>query len=218
MIKNTLFLLLFVLCCQSKIFSQANLEIGFLPKVVFAHKLNSKTKWINSLETRQIIYDKNFQFIHNLIDFSSIYSVKTSSNQSFNFGYILRFRRAETIHRTFQHYNFVNQFSTYKLGHRLALEQFYQSKKQTTYRTRYRLSVEKPLQGERVDVKEFYLKLGNEYLYDFTDLEIRCTPYLGYQVSKKDKIEFGFDYRAGNLFQKETDKTLWFRTTWYISI
>lgn len=199
-------------------FSQSNFDSGFLPKVVLSNNLSDKTKWVNSIETRNIIYDDNFKFKYSLVDLSSTYSIKTDLNQSFNFGYILRFRRSETIHRTFQHYNLISQLRSSKLGHRIALEQFYQTKKQTTFRTRYRLTLEKPLNGEKVDVKEFYLKIGNEYLYDFENLELRVTPYVGYKVSKTNKLEFGFDYRLGDIINAISTQDLWFRTTWYISI
>ena len=202
----------------AKTTGQTNFDSGFLPKIVLSKKLSDATKWVNSIENRNILYDDVYQFTYNLVDISTILSLKTSLNQSFNFGYILRFRNSETVHRTFQHYNFVNQLSSLKLGHRLAFEQFYQTKKQTTFRTRYRATLEKPLNGEKVDVKEFYIKFGNEYLYDFSDLEVRLTPYLGYQISKKDKIEFGFDYRLGNVLHNINEHDLWFRTTWYISI
>lgn len=210
----------FIFFCVSKVYCQSNFDSGFLPKVVFSNKVSDKVNWVHSLESRAIIYDDKYPFSHNLVDVSSILSLKTNLNQSFNFGYIIRFWDSETIHRTFQHYNFVNQFLSIKVGHRLAFEQFYQTKKQITFRTRYRVSAEKPLNGERVDVKEFYIKLGNEYLYDFktNDLEIRVTPNLGFKASKKDKIEFGLDYRLGRFLNNNTKNNLWFRTTWYISI
>lgn len=213
-------LVFFVFIFALNMFSQADTNLGFLPKVVLSKKINEVSKWVNSIEQRTIFYDEEIQFSHNLLDISSIYSLKIGQNQSLNFGYILRFRDSETIHRTFQHYNFLETYNALKVGHRFALEQFYQTEKQTTFRTRYRVSLEKPLNGERVDVKEFYLKLGNEYLYDFAekDLEVRVTPYLGYQVSKKDKVEFGIDYRVGNFLNNATENNFWFRTTWYISI
>lgn len=211
-------LLLLILLSTISLNSQTNLDAGFLPKVVLSKKINNKIKWVNSIESRSIIYDDAYQFSHSLVDISSILSLKTSLNQSFNFGYIVRLRDHKTIHRTFQHYNIVGQYSSIKLGHRFAFEQFYQFKKQTTFRTRYRLSLEKPLNGEKVDVKEFYIKLGNEYLYDFEDLEIRLTPYLGYQASKKDKIEFGLDYRLSSFMNNATENDFWFRATWYISL
>lgn len=199
-------------------FSQENFNFGLLPKFVVSKKLNDKTKWVNSIENRNIVYDDVYQLTYNLVDLSSILSYKIASNQSFNFGYILRFRGNETIHRLFQHYNFVNDFTALKVGHRFAFEQFYQTNEKPSYRTRYRISLEKPLNGERVDVKEFYLKFGNEYLYDFDDLEIRATPYLGYRASEKDRVEVGLDYRLSGLLISGTENDLWFRVTWYYSL
>ncbi|WP_223269213.1 MULTISPECIES: DUF2490 domain-containing protein [unclassified Polaribacter] len=201
-------------------FSQSDAFLGFLPKGVVSKKINATSKWVNSLESRTVVRDNEYLFSQSLVDISSIYSTKTFENQSFNFGYILRFRNFETIHRTFQHYNFVNNYSSLNVGHRFAFEQFYQTNKKTTYRTRYRVSAVKPLNGERVDVKELYFKLGNEYLYDFkdADLEVRVTPYIGYQATKYDKIEFGIDYRISNFINNSSENQFWFRTTWYISL
>ena len=218
--KRKCILLLISCFTFAHVFSQADTNLGLLPKVVISKKLNEVSKWIQSVEQRTIVYDEEYQFSHNLIDISSIYSLKTSTNQSLNFGYILRLRNSEIIHRTFQHYNFVQTINTLKVGHRLAFEQFYQLDKQTTFRTRYRVSAQQPLNGERVDVKEFYIKLGNEYLYNLEqdDLEVRLTPYLGYQVSKRDKIEVGVDYRISKFIENATRNQYWFRATWYISL
>jgi hypothetical protein len=197
------------------VFSQENTELGFLPKIVLSNKINDNSKWVNSIESRTFV-EENLATTHSLVDISSIYSRKISENQSINFGYILRFEGSEQIHRTFQYFNVLSNFSALKIAHRFAFEQFYQREKQTNYRTRYRISLQKALNGERIDINEFYLKIGNEYLYDFSDLEVRLTPYLGYQLSKKDKLETGFDYRLGDLFANSQSKNLWFRITWYI--
>lgn len=199
-------------------YSQENFDAGFLPKVILSKKLSYKTKWINSIESRSILYDDIYKLKHSLIDYSSIISLKTELNQTFNFGYIVRFIDNSIIHRTFQHYNFVSKFQNLKIGNRIAFEQFYQKETKFSFRTRYRFSFEKSLNGERVDVKEFYLKFSNEYLYDFYDLEIRFSPYLGFKASKKDRIEIGLDYRIGEIIVSGSDHNLWFRTTWYISI
>jgi hypothetical protein len=212
--KITVSLLLMLLCFSA--FSQENTEFGLLPKVIISNKIDENSKWINSIESRTFIED-NLQSKHSLVDVSSIYSRGISENQSINLGYILRFEGEEQIHRTFQHFNVISNLLTLKIAHRFAFEQFYQRKQQTTFRTRYRINVQKPLNGERVDVDEFYLKIGNEYLYDFSDLEVRLTPYLGYQLSKKERLEAGFDYRLGDLFVEEQSRNLWFRVTWYIS-
>lgn len=202
------------------VFSQANFTNGWLPKVNLSYKLSDITKWVNSIETREITYKDDFQFTHNLADVSSIISLKTDINQSVNIGYIIRFKDDETIHRLLQHFNLVQNFDALKLAHRIGFEQFYQNNVKPQYRTRYRVTLQKPLNGEKIDIKEWYIKVANEYLYQFNkkDFEVRLSPYLGYQLSKKDKLEFGLDYRLGNVFESNNKHSLWFRTTWYISL
>lgn len=218
MIKKLLFIL--VLLASYSVFSQSDFTNGWLPKVNLSYKLLDKTKWVNSIETREIIYKDEFQFAHSLVDISSIISLKTDINQSINVGYIIRFKEDKTIHRLLQHFNLVQNFDALKLAHRIGFEQFYQNNVKPQYRTRYRATLQKPLNGEKVDVKEWYIKLSNEYLYQFNkeDFEVRLSPYLGYQLSKKDKLEFGLDYRFGNVFKANNKHSLWFRTTWYISL
>lgn len=201
-------------------FAQSNFTGGWLPKVNMSKKLSDKTKWVNSIEAREVLYTDAFEFTHNLVDVSTILSMKTDLNQSVNVGYILRFKEGETIHRLLQHFNIVQNFDGLKLAHRLGMEQFFQKNVRPQYRTRYRATLQKALSGEKVDVKEWYIKIANEYLYQFNqeDFELRVSPYLGYQLSKKDKLEFGLDYRLGKLLDSPHKHSLWFRTTWYISI
>lgn len=218
MVKKLLLILFlggsFVANCQSSFTG------GWLPKVNASLKLSDKTKWVNSIEAREVVYKDDFQFTHNLVDISTIFSMKTDLNQSVNVGYILRFKEGETIHRLLQHFNIVQNFDGLKLAHRFGMEQFFQTHVTPQFRTRYRATLQKALSGEKVDVKEWYIKLSNEYLYQFNeeDLEVRLSPYLGYQLSKKDKLEFGLDYRLGKLLDSSQKNSLWFRTTWYITM
>lgn len=200
------------------IFAQNTLNSGLLPKIVLSKEISDKTKSINTIESRFIVDedDKNISF--SLVDMSTILSFKTGLNKSFNFGYLLRLKNEETIHRTFQHFNIIQQQLTYKLAHRFAFEQFYQDGFSPTFRTRYRIGFQKALNGEQLDLKEFYIKIANEYLYNFNDLQIRLTPYLGYQMTKKNRIELGLDYRLSQFINKSTKNDIWFRATWYISL
>lgn len=194
---------------------QSQNDYGLLPKVILSKKYGDRFRWINSAESRtDINYEANLN--NNLLDLSSIVSFRADVHHTINFGYIVRFEGGEVIHRTFQHFNYLQEFSASQLSHRFAFEQFFEPNNSVFFRGRYRAIYQKPLNGERIDVKEFYVKLGNEYLWNFEEkeLEIRFTPYLGYQVSAKDRIEFGIDYRTLSFDQNN----FWFRTTWYISI
>lgn len=209
-------LVIFILFMSLSTSGQSSFESGLLPKVILSKKYSNNIKWVNSIESRTDVFSDGLKIRHNLIDLSSILSVKTDLYQAFNIGYILRIRNNAIIHRTFQHYNIINDFESSQLAHRFAFEQFFEPNIPVYFRGRYRLNYQKPLNGDRIDIREFYIKLGNEYLWNFrsNELEVRFTPYLGYQVSQKDRIEFGFDYRT----VKFKDNNLWFRTTWYISI
>ena len=88
-----------------------------------------------------------------------------------------------------------------------------------TYRGRYRITIEWPLQGHVLDRKEWYLKVNNEYLNAFSnqdyELEMRFIPLLGYLFANNQKIEMGIDYRQ-SFFSPIDRKNLWLAFTYYI--
>lgn len=218
--KGKSIVIVFLFLMVANTFGQSNFDMGFLPKIAVSKKLSDTYKWTNSVETRNIIYDDEYKLKFSLFEFTSLVSYKIDGNHSFNFGYLLRLRNSEAIHRSIQHYNYKHSFNSLKIGHRVGFEQFFQKNKNPTYRARYRASIEKPLFGDSVGVKDWYLKFGNEYLYDFDDedVEIRFAPYLGFRASKRDKIEVGLDYRISNIIHNTTDNDLWFRLSWNISL
>ncbi len=199
------------------LFSQEDVQFGLLPKINVSTKLSENYKWVNSIESRELIYDNQWKLTHGLIDIASIVSIKLASDQSFNVGYLVRFRNGGVAHRFIQQYNIVTLADGYRLAHRLGLDQQFQSGESSIYRIRYRIIYEKPLEGNKIDVKEFYLKLGVEALHNFTkeDLELRGLPFVGYRMSEDDKIELGFDYRRGGILSGLSSNTSWLRVTWY---
>ena len=210
-----LFLILIFLF--NSVSAQIDTQFGLLPKINTSAKLSKSVKWINSIEVRELVYNNEWKLSHSLIDIASIFSFKTSIDQSLNIGYLIRFRDGQVIHRMLQHYNFVNLSDDHRTAHRIGFEQEFFKDQSTRYRTRYRFTYEKPLNGNKVDLKEFYLKLGAETLYNFTteDLEFRLLPYLGYQVTKKNKVELGIDARLNGFLNDNTASKNWLRVTWY---
>ena len=137
--------LIFILFMSFSVSGQSSFEGGFLPRVIFSKKYNDNMKWINSIESRTDVFSDTFKIQHNLIDLSSILSVKTDLYQAFNIGYILRILNNTIIHRTFQHYNIINDFETSQLAHRFAFEQFFEPNIPIYFRGRYRLNYQKAL-------------------------------------------------------------------------
>ncbi len=72
------------------------------------------------------------------------------------------------------------------------------------HRYRYSFSADLPLAGERLDVKEFYLALANELLFEAVDveentLEDRISASLGYLISDQMKAEFNITLRLEDI-------------------
>ncbi len=207
--------------------AQHSLVGGLLPKITFSEKVSEKIKLVQSIESRQHFFESEsetgsrFQYQYVLTDFTSLVSWKIRANQSVNVGYMLRLREGEIFHRLIQQYNFVQYFDFFRMGHRLAADQTFSNESETKYRGRYRITLEKPLSGANVDPGEFYIKLGNEYLWEISgsgsDVEIRILPMMGYEISSKSKVEAGIDYRLSEITSKSSDNALRLGLTWYQS-
>src|SRR5690606_24441681 len=100
-------------------------------------------------------------------------------------------------------------------------DQTFEKDEDVQFRLRYRISFEKPLNGQEIDPKEFYLKFNNEYFGILKsskgNLEIRALASLGYNISDKNKIETGIDYRAEDLIDSKTTHKVFLNIGWYHS-
>lgn len=183
--------------------------------------VSDKIKWNNSFESRHSGYTSSenvFKYRYILSDFSSLISVKIRTGQTVNLGYLIRFRDSKIYHRTIQQYNFIQNANARRIGHRVALDQTFADRELPEFRIRYRVVFEIPLSGDKVDPTEFYLKMGNEYILAFqeesSDPEIRLIPLLGYEFSRKNKLEAGLDYRLSGLSRSEEKQhRLWLSLT-----
>ncbi|WP_378172065.1 DUF2490 domain-containing protein [Aquimarina sp. SS2-1] len=206
--------------------AQTSFTSGLLPKVVVSNKLSNTIKLVNSLESRQQLWehqpDQNFSYDYLLTDLTTILSYKISSDKVFNVGYLLRLEENQLIHRSIIQYSIARQLESMRVAHRFVTDQTFSSKESPEFRLRYRITIEVPFNGYRVDPGEFYLKVNNEYLGAYqstnTDLEIRIIPFIGYELNQKSKIEIGPDYRISQLFESKTKNRLWLSINYYYAI
>jgi hypothetical protein len=202
---------------------QQDLSAGLLPKVNVSARLSDQVGLVSSVESRQLLYDDpEVDYRYVLTDAATFFSFRTQPDQKFNLGYTLRFRNKQLFHRFSQQYNFVDYRDSYRVGHRLALDQTFAKNEPAVYRARYRVTLEKPLSGDKVDPREFYLKAGVEFLgaYEERDwgLEGRLVPLLGYEINDNDKVEAGLDYRLDGIFSNAPGQDFWWAITWYTAI
>lgn len=223
--KKILFIF-FLFFCNTILYSQSSFSSGVLPRIRVSYKLTDQIKWINGIESRQQFIDDtkddSFEYDFILTDISTLLSFKVGAHGVLNGGYLIRIEDSEIIHRTIQQYNLVFGYDSFRVGHRFATDQTYSNKTSTTFRGRYRITLEKPLEGDDVDEGEFYLKLGNEYLFSYqnneSDLEMRLLPFLGYEINAKNKIEIGLDYRLSRLLNSGSENDLWLSINWFYTI
>ncbi|MBN2174489.1 MAG: DUF2490 domain-containing protein [Bacteroidales bacterium] len=221
--RKIFFLLVWIVSISAK--AQDNFSSGLLPGINVSIGLTDRFILSNKIESRQVILEKlsedmSYKFV--LMDVSSVLSFRTSANTRINGGYLIRIVDDRTLHRFIQQFNLVNNLDRMRLAHRFALDQTIGKDLPMEFRTRYRISLEKPLSGEKADPKEFYLKLSNEYLWVVqnknSDVEIRFISLLGYTANTKNKIEAGFDYRFNEFLLSTSDHDLWINITWYVAL
>ncbi len=218
----------FFLVFSGNVLSQQTYQVGLLPSVNFNYKLKNDWSLNSKLESRQLLQRglwndsvlENYSYV--LTDLSLLAAKKVGLNGKLAGGYLVRLENGEVIHRIIQQYTAVQRKSGYRLAHRFLADQTISSIERPIFRLRYRFTAEIPLNGESVDVKEFYLKFNNEYVNSVQtgqyDLEIRLIPLLGYGINDRHKIELGLDYRVNSLFDNQTRQSFWTTLNWFVEL
>lgn len=197
----------FLLFCLS-LKAYAQNEIGLIPQIISDFKIGSKWKVNSKLEGRQIFFKNPFpkgfnQKEFNRFDVELMATKSINSLQAWGGGYLIRRADNSFTHRFIQQYAITRRLPASRIAHRFRSDQTFVKDESIQFRLRYRLSWEKPLNGYELDPGEFYLKVNNEYLGILQDskgdMEIRGLASLGYDISDKNKIETGIDYRVENV-------------------
>lgn len=208
--------------------SQSSYRIGVLPQVNLNIKLADEWRLVVRAETRQQlafgIYGEPFEFNYatNLTDMALLISKRMAGSNSITAGYQLRVTPQKHFHRIIQQYSIINRFTSFRLGHRFAADQTFADNEPVEFRLRYRISLEKALQGQNIDPGEFYLKINQEQLFsierDNVDLEIRLFPSAGFSINDNNKIEIGIDSRFNSFINSNLRSSYWLGIGWFIAI
>ena len=161
--------------------------------------------------------DKPYAVQH--VEFSHFTTYESGFYGSLSLGFRYRNRnwfdptRSNEIRLT-QQYNYARHYNQYRLGHRLRVEQrFYED--ETVYRARYRLNLDFPLQGLRLDDGEFYTAIGLETLYSISamtqpELNQRLSLTLGNQISGTLKLQIAAEYRREDLIIDQENRVFFY--------
>ena len=209
------------------VYCQANYQAGTLPQINLNLKLSNSLKLNAKLESRQIFSEKQAdagaanRFRYERTDLAMVITTKLSADNTIGGGYLIRLEDRKFIHRLIQQFNNVRRFESISVAQRIVTDETFGAGDPFNFRLRYRLSIEKPLNGLQIDPREFYAKFNNEYLGILsggtTDLEIRALVALGYNATDENKIELGAEYRINEFNESVRAQQFWLTIGWFIS-
>jgi hypothetical protein len=192
---------------------------GFLPGILVNGELGELKYALSSASEINVISkslgDRSFPAEAITLDFSGVLSYDSGPNLNLAGGFLYRFRDPFSGNptneiRPWQQITFINRLQKFRLRNRFRMEQRWRESSSTgefafDIRLRYRLSVDFPLSGERLDDKEFYLNLSNAVLVMPTldrplfFWDYRVYAGLGYRFSDRQRLEPALEFRTRHL-------------------
>jgi len=189
-------------------FSQNEIDVFNESAFAVRHAFTKSYSTNFELSTRAYLYtDEDFSYVTRQLEFGHFSTYKINLKNSVALGLMYRnrmlFEDSSNEVRLTQQFNRKTIFKTLRFGHRLRSEQrFYDNF--TAFRFRYRLALDLPLQGLKLDVGETYLVITNEGLLTSSklhqpELEYRISPAVGILLKENLVLEFGLELRLDKL-------------------
>ena len=214
--------------------------LGWQPTFLLQKKFDEKTNLFLQFNTELNLLEKkyanrNFPSEVTLMDIRPGFSTDLNPNLNIAGCFVFRLRRpfsedVTTELRPWQQLTFIHRINKYRVRNRLRTEQRWIRRNESKpyefdLRTRYRLSIDFPLQGERLDNKEFYLNSSYELLVTptiddaFFFRNNRTYVGIGNKINDKNKLEFGLEWQHENLNKEgNIENTFFIRTVWVVKI
>lgn len=196
-------------------------QFGFMPNLNISNNLRYNWKINLNIESRQDLAYKdyllpiNFKYNYNQTRVGFMFNKRVGARSSVNFGYLLLVKRNMLEHRFNQQYSKVVSKLSYKIGHRLSVDETFSNNSALRLRLGYRYLIEKPLKGEKLDAGEPFLKSGVETVLsnqsNLYEIENRLHLYFGYKTGVKSKLEIGPNFRL----KSNNNFIYWLVLGWY---
>ena len=210
------------------------------PTIGLEGKINSRLDYffqytIENQFNEEQLEDAFFENGIRNMDFQAGVSTDFTTDLGGSFSFTFRFREPfgggmTTELRPIQQLTLATQFFKYRFRQRLrADERFIQRKPGSRHefdlRLRYRLALDFPLQGDRLDNKEYYLNTNVEFLYTPTENDAwfnrgyRGYSGLGYQFNDRYKLEIGGAFETARISRELGRENAWLvKMVWAIRI
>lgn len=237
--RLTIFALFLVLISLS-VSAQDRSFFGMVPNVQVDGKLAGKVDYFFQTGSEFFFFENRAGEKGHIsemltLDLSGGVDFNAGTDWNFAFSLLARRRRPFTAEagaelRPWQQATHIARFGKYRLRNRLRIEQRFVQRQdgdefEFDLRLRYRLSLDFPLNGDRLDDGEFYLNTSAEWLVTPTRERFifysnpRGYAGLGYRFNKKNRLETGPELRTRNITETGSDERIWYwRMNWVKTI
>ncbi|TDQ18549.1 uncharacterized protein DUF2490 [Algoriphagus boseongensis] len=223
--KRGNWILLFCFLIIGEAFSQSNQTFftGLFPEVSITKGISPTQKINFKIENQEIIFDnrdiENPQYSHYRTDIMGFFDQSLRPGISVALGVFHRFQEGEDGNRIIQQLAILQKSRNLRINHRFRTDQTFTRNEPLELRFRYRLSLEIPLQGAELDPGEFYFLGSAESIFsqkggDF-EIENRLVTSLGKFFSRKERMEWGIDYRTDGYIQDGFRTRLWAKISYF---
>ena len=227
-IFRLLLLLLFISSVELRAQSH-DLISGFFPEFAITAPINDRISATGKVETQHGQLTNvgraaaEFDYFHYRTDLQGFLNYRINPFWKGTAGYQYRFEGdGENSHRTIQQIAFVQRRVALRLAHRIRTDQTFEPNALLEARLRYRLSAEIPLEGQSVDVGEYYLVFSGEPILSVqdaeADIEQRMVGTVGKVISQGSKLELSLDYRTDRYLTDGFRHRIWLGVGWFVNL
>jgi len=188
-------------------YSQTNFTGYINPEISI--NISNESPWSHSfgIAQRDVVYtdyenindfNKELDFQYKFLELNHYTSRQIGFHSKLSAGIRYRFEDGKNETRIIEQYAYSKKIGRIKIAHRLRLAQRY--REIATFRTRYRFSVEFPLQGDKVNPKEFSLVTSTEAVWEMgkkerPNLGQRFAAQINYRLFENTRLNLGLEYR-----------------------
>ena len=202
---------------------------GLMPELGLTLPISGNFSQTYKIENQHFLFrdgtnENGFVYEYERTDLQLFVNYKFAGNWKASIGYQLRVEEQwNTHHRLIQQVATSTRVRDLRLAHRIRIDQTLERSEPFVFRTRYRAALEIPLNGDKIDPKEFYLVLSDEPIYSIdsrrnSELENRFVVTVGHFFSNSNKLELSVDHRSDRFFDDGVRQRIWLKIGWFVNV
>lgn len=202
--------------------------VGFFPEAAVSKKVGESWKLTGKIESQHILFSNDaisnneWGYEHDRTDLQFFVARNLTLRTKGALGYQFRIEgKGKNSHRTIQQIGWLSNFRNYRLGHRVRADQTF-FEEGVSWRMRYRISSDIPINGQVLDPGENYLIASNELIAEYFESEInlenRLVAGIGWYFKNKQKLELSIDYRLDPIVSSPQRNRIWTKVSFYLNL